>query len=1059
MQQRQKTLKPRLLTVSVAALMGTTALTGLQAPAFAQNQPALEEVVVTGSRIVRKDYEANSPIVTVDENLFNQSGTASIETQLNKLPQFTPTAKNPTYGGDIQPTARNTPGAATVSLRGIGSNRNLVLIDGRRATPSNASMVVDINTIPQAAIERVEIISGGASSTYGADAMAGVVNFIMKKDFQGLQLDAQSGITQHGDNFEYQLSGIMGTDFADGKGNISISFSTNQRKKAMQRDRKWYRDMWANPDIGGTGFFPHFTGFTTDAVNPDLPVIPGVANNVPDVGVLNSVISGASFTESPGSTAFYVGPDGNVFSGFSATGVPGASGAQGIVDGQEYVNLNNGQIGYNDTENYLIFPLKRYNMYMRGNYEINDWVGVFAQGYFSKTGTVTIQDGASITGGWTANIDPTINADLIPEDLMTVLQSRPVPDAPFQLAGVLPMRRGSQTDVYTYNMTVGLQGTIPNTDWTWEAFGSQGESETTVLQTGFASLQRFMDVITQPNFGAGYTVTGNQGAPNYGFGASTATCTSGLNPFDWGSVTQDCYDAIMANIKTKAVMQQTIWEANAQGAILDLPAGELRGSVGASYRQNTYDFQNDTLVTQGTSYMEQALGLYPSGNSQGSITAKEAYGELLVPVLSDLPAIQHLNLELGLRMSDYDTTGTSWTYKILGDWQVNDWVRLRGGYNRAERAPNIAELYLASEQTFALASGGDVCSTANGQAWSANAEANPDNWQNVVDMCGQLMEASGSVGADDTFYGTDYRNVENGTAPTPGSSGTAEGPAFVFPSLTGNSDLVPETADTWTLGAVIDSPFQSEALRNLRLSIDYYNISVHHAIGAQSVDIAQRQCFDPQFNPDFDINSPYCAGIARSAASGGLGNVQTTFFNNGRFKTSGIDFQIDWSMEAGPGRVTVNSLINYLIEMKSAELEVLPLVDYAGTLGPTENGLNGSSYRYKALTTVGYAFDNGLYLGLQWRHLPHVKAAVAALVPDTTIKGAPSYDLFNLQGSYQLLDNVGLRFGIENVFNRKPPLTSVNTSPDEGNLPGGSFDTNNYDTNGRRFYIGASLTY
>jgi outer membrane receptor protein involved in Fe transport len=209
-------------------------MTALSIPALAQDASALEEVVVTGSRIVRKDYEANSPVVTVDENLFDQSGTAALETQLNKLPQFTATDKAPTGGGDIQPTAQNTPGAATVSLRGIGANRSLVLLDGRRATPSNASMVVDINSIPSAAIERVEIISGGASSTYGADAMAGVVNFILKKDFVGLQLDAQSGISQHGDNFEYQLSGIMGTDFADGQGNISIAFSTNEREKALQ---------------------------------------------------------------------------------------------------------------------------------------------------------------------------------------------------------------------------------------------------------------------------------------------------------------------------------------------------------------------------------------------------------------------------------------------------------------------------------------------------------------------------------------------------------------------------------------------------------------------------------------------------------------------------------------------------------------------------------------------------------------------------------------------------------------------------------------------------------
>ena len=1036
--------------------------------ALAQDDAALEEVVVTGSRIVRKDYEANSPVVTVDERLFDQSGTAAMETQLNKLPQFTPTLKNPTQGGDIQPTATNTPGTATVSLRGIGSNRSLVLLDGRRATPSNASMVVDINSIPSAAIERVEVLSGGASSTYGADAMAGVVNFILKKDFQGLQLDAQSGISQRGDNFEYQLSGIMGTDFADGKGNVSIAFSTNQRKKALQRDRKWYRNLWADPSIGGTQFFAPFTGFNTGQAN------------LPDPAVLNQVIDGATFSTvppapdaeaGPVATNLYVDFDGNAFSGTDVGGVPGVSGAN-FIDGERFTLLDNGQIGTNNTDNYLILPLKRYNMYSRGDYELTDWMSIFAQGYFSKTSTHTVQEPGPITTGWGVNIDPTINRDVIPTEMLAILDSRADPNAPFDLRALLPFNRESDTDVITYNMMVGLQGEIPDTDWTWEIYGSQGESETTVIQTGVVSLQRLSAIMTQPNFGQGFDTSGfgdgfgNEEAPNFGFGASSATCESGLNPFAWDEVTQDCWDAINGDLKNKSVMQQTVWEANTQGALLDLPAGELRAALGASYRKNDYEFQNDTLTTQGTSFIEQALGIYPSGNSSGTIKAKEVYGELLVPVLSGIPAIEQLDLELGLRMSDYNTTGTSWTYKMLGNWQVNDWIRFRGGYNRAERAPNVAELFLAPQQTFGIAPNGDVCSLNNSQAFSANPDVNP-NWQQALALCGQLMEASGNALADETYYGFDadtlaqmsaadlaaLRDQEGSPIPAQGA-----GPSFTFSTLSGNDQVVPEKADTWTFGTVINSPFQSPALSDLRISIDYYYIKVKDAIGAQSVDIVQRQCFDPTFNAGLDATTPFCEAVKRNA-TGALGNVPTTYLNNGRFKTSGIDFQIDWGMEAGPGRVTVNSVFNYLLDMKSAELDVLPLVEYAGTQGPTENGLNGDSYRYKVLTTAGYTFNSGLYLGVQWQHLPHIKAAIAALVPTTATTGAPSYDLFSLQGSYQLRDNVGLRFGVENVFDKKPPLTNVNTAPAGSALPGGMFDSNNYDTNGRRFYIGASLTY
>src|SRR6478735_8421864 len=266
-------------------LAGCAGTFAMATPAMAQNNPAPanadcdvdplnpacaapgdgSRIVVTGSRIQRQDYNSTTPMVTADEALLDNSSTAAIESNLNRLPQFVP-AQTPTAGGDIQPTATNTPGAATVSLRGIGANRNLV--DGRRTTPSNASGVTDISTIPAAAIERVEVISGGASATYGADAVAGVTNFILKKNFQGLELDGQIGISQEGDGLEYQFSGIMGTDFPDGRGNISLALSMNTREANYQRDRSWYRDLWANPQIGGSQFFIDRPGVNLAFGNP-----------------------------------------------------------------------------------------------------------------------------------------------------------------------------------------------------------------------------------------------------------------------------------------------------------------------------------------------------------------------------------------------------------------------------------------------------------------------------------------------------------------------------------------------------------------------------------------------------------------------------------------------------------------------------------------------------------------------------------------------------------------------------------------------------------------------
>ena len=919
------------------------------------NQPG---IVVTGSRIVKKDFESNSPIVTVDQGLLQNSSTAALEQNLNKLPQFTP-SKTPTAGGDIQPTATNTPGSATIALRGIGANRSLVLIDGRRATPSNATGVVDITTIPSAAIERVEIISGGASATYGADAVAGVTNFIMKKNFQGLQLDGRVGMAEEGDAFEYELSGIMGADFDDGRGNVSVAISTNKREASYQKDRDFYRKLWTNPDVTASGFF-----FPAPGINLGF-------SNLPD---LSTVFTGANPAVPAAGTVVFFNPDGTPFTGNTFATRGGAAYLEAPTDGRPYKLGSNGVLGANDDYVYNVLPLTRYNMYLRGNYEINDWIGVFGQGLYSHVHTHTLQEPGPIVGGWGVILDPTvIDRSLLPAGVLQVLDARPDPDAPFTLQALMPTPRETDTDVDTFNVTAGLQGSVPGSDWTWEIFSNHGESSTFANQTGIYSLSRLRAIITQPNFGAGFTTQGNQGAPGFGFGASTATCTSGLNFFNppAGGFSQDCLEAISADLKNRSKVKQSIWEANATGSLFELPAGPLQVAIGASYRDTHYSFLNDTLTTQGRSFQDQALGIYPSGNSTGDINVKEVYGELSVPILKDT-FIKDLSLELGGRISDYNTTGTSYTYKALADLAITDWIRFRGGYNRAERAPNIAELFLAPQQTFAGNTAGDPCAVRNPQPWSANPTMNPTNAANVQAVCRVLMEQTGNVNADDFFYqqdaGGNYVNGANNNSTF----------GFAFPTLLGNASLRPEKADTWTAGVVLSSPFATPILSRLRLSVDYYNIKVSNAIGPQSIAVALQQCFDVGLNPlvatdpTAAANTAFCQNVPRNADGGVLGNVTTTYVNNGRFRTDGIDAQLDWGVDVGPGTLSTNVVFNYLLHFKSAGLPTLPMVDYAGTFGTVDNGLNGAAYRWKLLANLGYKVGPAS-IGLQWQHLPSIE--------------------------------------------------------------------------------------
>jgi outer membrane receptor protein involved in Fe transport len=614
--------------------------------------------------------------------------------------------------------------------------------------------------------------------------------------------------------------------------------------------------------------------------------------------------------------------------------------------------------------------------------------------------------------------------------------------------------REARTDVTTYNILAGLEGEIPGTDWTWEIYHSQGESQTDSLITGTASLERFRAVVSAPNWGAGFNAQGN---PLFGgFGAASATCTSGFDPFNKGAVSQDCLEAVSADLKNRSIMQQAVWEANLQGGLFELPGGTLRAALGATRRENDYEYLNDTLTTQGRSFLDQTIGIYPSGNSEGRITVDEVYGELLVPVIGDIPAIQALELNLGARYSDYNTTGGNFTWKAMGDWEVTDWLRIRGGYNKAVRAPNNAELFLAPQQNFTAAGGGDVCRLTNTLPYSANPASNP-NAANVLSVCRILMDRQ-IAGTANVFYSDPQFYA-------------AQGPAFAFPTLVGNPNVQPEQAKTWTIGAVINSPFETALLSRLRLSIDYYNIKVTDAIGPQTLDTAQLQCFDAFYNPAIATDpaaaaaNPFCQAIGRVAGDGALGNVQVTYLNSGRFKTDGIDVQFDGSVDAGPGTLSLNTVFNYLISLKSAGLPTAEMIDYAGTLGPGsggigENGLNPGAFRWKMLNTLSYSVGPA-DVSLQWQHLPSAKSIASSFNSDTPFVGSPSYDLFNLSASFAVTDALMVRAGVDNLFDKEPPLVEYNAQATglANSVGGNPFNAYFFDLNGRRFYLGATANF
>ena len=286
-----------LISAAVAAAIAASALPQ-RAVAADEEATTVEEVVVTGSRIQRsRDLTAPSPVVTVAKDAFEQTAQTGAEAVLNQMPQFVPI--NTQFTSSIQGSATSNPGAATLNLRGLGSNRNLVLIDGRRGQPSDATLAIDINTIPAAAIENVEVITGGASAVYGPDAMAGVVNFILKKHFQGLDVDIQRGATFDGDGAETRFSAMMGMNGADGKGNVMFGLDWTKRDAALQSNRDFFVNGWNDPGNPSGGF-----------LNP--PAYQATSNQ-PSQAAINTVLPGAPAGLAKPGTQFNFNNDGSVF--------------------------------------------------------------------------------------------------------------------------------------------------------------------------------------------------------------------------------------------------------------------------------------------------------------------------------------------------------------------------------------------------------------------------------------------------------------------------------------------------------------------------------------------------------------------------------------------------------------------------------------------------------------------------------------------------------------------------------------------------------------------------
>ena len=1058
--------------VVLAAAISTALVGGASHAQSGSDGQQFEEVVVTGSRIVRRDFAANSPIMTVDQTRFRESSTIAMESVLNQLPQFVPAMSQfqEVPGANLSNSGgpTTTPTAATVSLRGLGANRNLVLLDGRRAMPVDASMAVDINSIPSAAIGRVETITGGASSVYGADAVSGVVNFIIRDDLEGFDFDAQYGLTERGDGEEKSVSIVFGANVGD-SGNVILGVERYERGRVWQADREFYTDGWADPGSQG-GLQVFYTA----------PYITNAGANPFSQDALDAIFGG-TVSAATGAGSYYLNADGSVYR-TSADGNYRYNGPTMTADGDVYrfVRSDNGVLSENSVGYQQSSPMSRQSFFGRGKLELTENVTAFAQAMFAQTHGEWPQRVGGMIGGWGGTVPhgseiyaPSLDAngntlpDYLPggrfgldceadgvpgctmseawpksPEAAALLDSRPDPNAPVTV-GVATSWWGNRTalvDTRSFQFLAGLEGVIPGPEWTWELYVSNGTTSSSNEAAGNASLQRWRFVINQPNYGAGLFYRGNEEGNN--FAAGVLECTSGFSTLGLGEryylpatgisdarPTQDCIDAIGATVMMTGELEQTVMEYNMQGGIVDLPAGELGFALGVSRRENTYRWIPETLLSP-ESVFDLAAGQFPRKETRGEISTSEIYGELLVPIVANKPGAQSMNLELGYRYSDNDPTDSVESYKALLDWQVHRRLRLRGGHQVANRAPNVAELFQSANQRQFIGFQGDWCSDLNPvNTLSANPALNPNAAQ-IRAICETLMTPTGA----ETFYNNPNRN--------------AGATHNVFGFVEGNPNLKEETAGTTTIGVVAD------ITDNLTLTVDYWNIKIDDMITSEDPNSIYQQCFSPVTNPAYDVNHSACRQLVRDPQTGNDANTLLMFTNEGAVDFAGYDVSIDWSRDVGPGSLNVNAVVTIADRVKTRVSPDAPWNDWKGTSGPADlTGLDAYAFDYRTFVTTNYRFGRW-GTTLRWRHLPSIDS-VSSRAPGSTLQPTGSYNMFDFAGRFELRDQMNLRFGVDNLFDREPERTF----PEATNTARGQTNTSFYDILGRRYYLGLAMQF
>ena len=1000
-------------------------------------------IVVTGSRIKRPNLDSALPVTSVGGQEFFETGNVSVGDTLNDLP-----ALRSTFSQSNSTRFLGTSGLNLLDLRGLGTVRTLVLVNGRRHVGGDvlsSGVTPDVNTMPTDLIDRVDIVTGGNSAVYGSDAIAGVVNFILKQDYEGIQLRGQGGVSKYGDGGSYFIAGLWGTNFADGRGNVAVNVEYARQENAWGDDRPWLRRVLTvvDSDPGGSD------GNPDRVLNPDFrsSTFNTVGNIRFNTGLCGQDPNGANYL-----CPFLWLPDGTL--------VPQTGERVGLGPNGQFIG-GNGE-GFFDKHQIQVYPqLDRYNINLIGHFEISPAFVPFVEAKYSRTDSFgTGASGPAFIAGGVLG-DPfqffeydreliSINNPFLTDQARDlIIQQR-------TLAGLTTTddtrlviqqsllglgSREEEARRKTFRIVGGVRGDFAD-NFNYEFSVNYGQLKESTKILGNLDAQRFllaMDAVDEGEFNGGPAngniVCRSQIDPNAAFGyypwfyntfygpdypgadpnadARLANDIANCVPINvlGGNFTQAQKDFVLNDTvaigKTKQ-LDVLAFIAGDTGKWFELPGGPIGFVFGAEYRADDLFYHQDEEVTLGYTFYN-SIPTFDAPKAK----VKEAFGEIRIPIVKDVPGLQELEVSGAARVSDYKlgNTGTVWAYNGSVVWSPIKGLRLRGNYARSVRAPNQVELFTPFGQNFSL----------------------------VTDPCDVNQ-----VGA-----GSDNRAANCIAAGIP--AGTSISYSSSLPFLSGgNEALEAEKSDSITLGGVFTPTF----LPGFSFSADYYDIKVKNAISFVAAQTVLNLCYDLE-----SLNNPFCALFERADASGVGGNNGLPFgivpnslhaapVNFAKLRARGLDVEVAYRNQLGNiGRLDTRLTYTRVFELTQNVDPSDPDFEdrVLSELGDPKHAFNWNTSLQHGPFTFGYQMR---YIGKMVLNLAEDIYSVNGDPPQNedffVKKFYPTRWYHDIRVGMDVTKKYNFYLGIDNLTDTKPPFNATG-------IGGGS---SIYDARGRFYYAG-----